>query len=195
MTIKQQPWRVSSFRQTSRDEADLSSWLNNLFSWISVLFGSIRWEWRGWGGRSDPALRFTGYCALHTQSPSLSLSLSLSPCLSLSLSHTHTHTHTHTQLTGSTGETCCNLGGREQRASLMQRLAGAFDVEPSHSLLAPHTRTHTHTHTHTHTEAETCVCVHRDTQRHTQRHTHAASHHRAPQTHTFTKKKGMLKRV
>lgn len=61
--------------------------------------------------------------------------------------HTHTPSHTlntqaHCSL-AAWGETCCNLGGREQRASLMQRLAGPFDVEPSHSLLTPDTHTHT----------------------------------------------------
>lgn len=45
-----------------------------------------------------------------------------------------THIHTHSLL-AAWGETCCNLGGREQRASLMQ-LARAFDVEPRHSLLS-----------------------------------------------------------
>lgn len=62
------------------------------------------------------------------------------------------HTHTHTLTAQGVGR---SIGGRKQRASLMQRLAGAFDVEPSHSLLAFlfHTHTHTHAcaHSHTHT--------------------------------------------
>lgn len=41
------------------------------------------------------------------------------------------------------GEMCCNPGGREQRTLPMQRLIKAFDVEPSHLLLAPLTATRT----------------------------------------------------
>lgn len=55
-------------------------------------------------------------------------------CPQHTLSHSVSHIHTHSLL-AAWGETCCNLGGREQRASLMQ-LARAFDVEPSHSLLS-----------------------------------------------------------
>lgn len=40
----------------------------------------------------------------------------------------------------------------------MQRLAGAFDVEPSHSLLAPHT----HTRTHLEDDINMHMCAHPD---------------------------------
>lgn len=72
--------------------------------------------------------------------------------------HTHTHIHAHPNTLAARGETCCNLEGRKQRASLMQRLAGAFDVEPSHSLLAPHT----HTRTHLEDDINMHMCAHPD---------------------------------
>lgn len=96
------------------------------------------------------------------------------PPLFLSLTRTNAHARVYTLCSlAAWGETCCNLGGREQRALLMQRLAGPFDVEPSQSLLTPHTYTH--------------VCVR------TIKHKDALQplHHRHPK-HASLKKKGVI---